>query len=484
MSFTTQSSHISYRLKENIEMLESEDEVIVISDRFQVTLSHLSPHLRHVMMTLAQRACSVRWINASVIEAHGENMLVTFYRYLSCLIRHQMIDIYAGREDGKIPLATLIPISPYFQHRWVMIQTDQSYKMSRFAYMRRDEDGFNYLESPLSHTRMRLDHSVAASLIYHLSTAVTPFELANILSEEDIDNITSLLALLIMGNFASLTTNEGHLSEEDDETLMHWDFHDLLFHSRSRIGRHNNMLGGTYRFLHRIPPQPAVKQTQWPVTIPLLQPDLERIRVEDPSLTAVMEARASIRDYGNSSLTAAQLGEFLYRVGRIKEVYNCGEIGDFTKRPYPCGGASYEMDFYLTIDRCEGITPGFYWYNPLNHTLAFIRESNKDTERLLLDAQQSMDSPCRSQVLITLAARFQRVSWKYQSIAYALILKNVGVIYSTMYLVATAMDLAPCALGIGDSDRFIKLSGSDYLKETSVGEFALGSKPAQTTESD
>jgi SagB-type dehydrogenase family enzyme len=79
--------------------------------------------------------------------------------------------------------------------------------------------------------------------------------------------------------------------------------------------------------------------------------------------------------------------------------------------------------------------------------------------------------------LITLAARFQRVSWKYQSIAYALILKNVGVIYSTMYLVATAMDLAPCALGTGDSDYFTKLSGTDYLQETSVGEFILGSKP-------
>jgi hypothetical protein len=50
-----------------------------------------------------------------------------------------------------------------------------------------------------------------------------------------------------------------------------------------------------------------------------------------------------------------------------------------------------------------------------------------------------------------------------------------------MYLVATAMDLAPCALGVGDSDRFTKLSGSSYLKETSVGEFALGSKSTQTT---
>jgi SagB-type dehydrogenase family enzyme len=481
MSFTTQCSHIAYRLKEKVEMLESEDGVTVISDHFQITIHHLNPHLRHVMMMLAQKACSVHWMNESILETHEDNTLATFYRYLSYLVQHQMMYIYAIRDDKEMPLATLIPISSNFQHRWVTIQEDQPYRMSRFAYIRRDEDGSNYLESPLSHTRMRLDRAVAASVIYQLSTAVTPFELANTLLKEDIDTINSLLALLAMGNFASPTTGEGRQSEENDETLMHWEFHDLLFHTRSRVGRHDNMQGNTYRFLHRIPPQPAVKQTQWPTTIPLPRPNIDEIRATDPSLTAVMEARSSIRNYGDSPITIAQLGEFLYRVARIKEIYNRGETGDFTKRPYPNAGASYEMEFYLTIDRCEGLTPGFYWYNPLKHALAFIRESNKDTERLLLDAQYTMGCSSHPQVLITLAARFQRVSWKYESIAYALILKNVGVIYSTMYLVATAMDLAPCALGGGDSDHFTRLSGSDYLKETSVGEFVLGSKPAQTT---
>jgi SagB-type dehydrogenase family enzyme len=98
---------------------------------------------------------------------------------------------------------------------------------------------------------------------------------------------------------------------------------------------------------------------------------------------------------------------------------------------------------------------------------------------MLFDAYQSMGSPSVPQVLITLAARFQRVSWKYESIAYSLILKNVGVIYATMYLVATALNLAPCALGSGDSDLFARVAGTDYLKETSVGEFALGHKPEE-----
>jgi len=80
------------------------------------------------------------------------------------------------------------------------------------------------------------------------------------------------------------------------------------------------------------------------------------------------------------------------------------------------------------------------------------------------------------QVLIVISARFRRVAWKYRSMAYAAILKNVGVVYQTMYLVATAMGLAPYAVGSGDSDCLARLIGTDVHVESSVGEFLLGSR--------
>jgi SagB-type dehydrogenase family enzyme len=83
------------------------------------------------------------------------------------------------------------------------------------------------------------------------------------------------------------------------------------------------------------------------------------------------------------------------------------------------------------------------------------------------------------QVLIVIAARFQRAAWVYESIAYANILKDVGTLLQTMYLVATAMNLAPCAIGAGNSDLFAAAVGTDYYAETSVGELSLGSKPAE-----
>jgi SagB-type dehydrogenase family enzyme len=83
------------------------------------------------------------------------------------------------------------------------------------------------------------------------------------------------------------------------------------------------------------------------------------------------------------------------------------------------------------------------------------------------------------QVLLIFAARFQRVAWKYETLAYALILKDIGVLMQSMYLAATAMGLAPCAVGLGNSDLFAQAAGVDYYAETSVGEFLLGSAPAE-----
>jgi len=78
--------------------------------------------------------------------------------------------------------------------------------------------------------------------------------------------------------------------------------------------------------------------------------------------------------------------------------------------------------------------------------------------------------------LLVLAARFQRVQWKYRMVSYALILKHVGVLQQTMYLVATAMGLGACALGGGDADRFAEATGLNYYEEGSVGELMLGSR--------
>jgi SagB-type dehydrogenase family enzyme len=151
-------------------------------------------------------------------------------------------------------------------------------------------------------------------------------------------------------------------------------------------------------------------------------------------------------------------------------------------RPYPSGGGLYELEVYPLVNRCEGLSPGLYRYDGSTHSLEYVAAMDPDGRQLVDDARAASRMRGEPHVLLLLAARFMRVNWKYESVAYSLILKNVGVLQQTMYLVATAMGLAACALGGGNSDVFCRLAGTDFWHETTVGEFLLGEKGADAAE--
>jgi len=204
----------------------------------------------------------------------------------------------------------------------------------------------------------------------------------------------------------------------------------------------------------------------------------------DPPFARVHEARRSVREYGERPLTVRQIGEFLYRVGRVADYWEDelhaprGSVRlASAARPYAAGGGLYELDLYVLVQRCADLDRGLYCYDPERHALHEKAAARADLEALLADASTATGiPPGELQVLVIVAARFQRVAWKYASIAYSIVLKDVGVLYDTMYLVATAMGLAPCAVGCGNADLFARAAGLDYYAQTSVGEFLLGSR--------
>ena len=206
--------------------------------------------------------------------------------------------------------------------------------------------------------------------------------------------------------------------------------------------------------------------------IKLWTPNLEEIRKHDPSFTSVLEDRRSLREHDQNPLTSGELAEFLYRTGRVKETRTVQY--EVAIRPYPSGGALHELEFYPLVNRCRGLSPALYRYDGGTHSLEYITGPTPETRQILTDGIRSCGMRGQPHVLILLAARFLRVNWKYESIAYSMILKNVGVAYQTMYLVATAMGLAPCALGGGSADPFCRAAGTRYWEESPVGEFMLG----------
>ena len=199
-----------------------------------------------------------------------------------------------------------------------------------------------------------------------------------------------------------------------------------------------------------------------------------------PPFFAALAERRSLRERGEAPITLSQLGEFLWHSARVHTQVPVDpdrpDSYELTLRPYASGGSLHDLELYLTVTRCTGLESGSYHYDPLNHELERLAGPGEQQQRLVQAAMRATGMNQPPDILITLATRFGRVAWKYESLAYSLVLKNVGGLYQQMYLVATALGLAPCALGAGNSDHFAEAAGGNYYEETSVGEFILSSR--------
>jgi SagB-type dehydrogenase family enzyme len=309
----------------------------------------------------------------------------------------------------------------------VGMPTDR-WKVSRFAQLHVDDSGGALIETPRIPVITRILKPRVAAVLVALAVPRTAAEmLAELRWRSTSKELLEMLALLWSAGVITRCDAEG-LSEEDAQPeLLQWEPHDLAFHMRSRQGRHSYPMGASFRFRGRLDPHPAVKPNPWRErAIALPKFDLAAIAARDPPFTSVLEFRRSIRAMDFSRpISLAQIAEFLFRTARVRHRFNT-EIGEFTSRPYPNGGASYEFELYLTINACAGLERGFYYYDPEGHTLSLVRRPDEDTEALLDDAWVSSARQCRPQVLITIASRFHRVSWKYSGMAYAAQLKNAG----------------------------------------------------------
>ncbi|MEM7712290.1 MAG: PatA/PatG family cyanobactin maturation protease [Cyanobacteria bacterium P01_A01_bin.68] len=348
--------------------------------------------------------------------------------------------------------------------------------LSRFAYQRQC-DGVMVLESPLSKFRVTLLDWRANALIGLLVQPRSVGEL-NIFPDLSPETIQQFVNLLWSTQFLAV--------EPEPLSLQVWEFHNLLFHSRSRSGRHDYPLADIERFIDKLPQFPVVKPPMSSKIVPLPRPNLQIVIQGDLTLTEAIETRKSIRDYDDEHpITVEQLSELLYRTARVKDIYRADEefedveveydFGELSNRPYPGGGSLYELEIYPVVHRCEGLDSGIYHYDPVNHHLEQLPDNNANLKNLIVYARNTSGEQGTPQILLVITARFGRMFWKYRSVAYAVVLKHVGVLYQNLYLVANSMGLAPCALGNGDTECFAQATGLDYIEESSVGEFILGS---------
>jgi SagB-type dehydrogenase family enzyme len=390
-------------------------------------------------------------------------------------------------ETGQ-PLLSVVPVTVQSRFRPEPLAADIPIRISAYAWLRTDRNVY-YLESPLALHRVVLHRAEAVTLIASLASPVTPAALTASLASvgEVADDALAYLAAAGMVIQAESTAGLQAFAEDIDPALSGWSPADLLFHASSTLGRHDHNFGRIDPPGETMPPEPVVKP-QADRYIQLHRPRWEDLGRADLSLTAAIEGRRSVRRHGARPVTLTELGDLLYRTARVRSLITIREEGggaagepehsyELSSRPYPGGGACYETELYATVRECAGLEPGVYHYDPLGHRLEPVSGDQAARNELLGLARVAAGMEEPPQVLLSMTARFRRVTWRYEGLAYRLAVMHVGVLMQTLYLVCTAMRLAPCALGTVSITAAARAFGTDWRAEPCVGQFVVGREP-------
>jgi len=251
-------------------------------------------------------------------------------------------------------------------------------------------------------------------------------------------------------------------SECEAAAVHHWEASALAYHRRSRQWEGRSIAVQAAA----IAPQGSAG---W---IPLVRGAVDGGR----ELTSVLEARRSVRAWSTVPIAFETFSRLLWLSARNRDRSDGGGDRAHVSRPYPSGGAAYSLEIYPVIasDAVAALGTGVYRYLPASHGLEIVSERSADVSSFLDAAGRSAGAGTPPIVLL-ITSRFARQGELYGSLAYSLVLKEVGCLFQTLYLVAEDLGLGACALGGGTPfGRLARLRATSELAEPVVGEFLMG----------
>jgi SagB-type dehydrogenase family enzyme len=270
----------------------------------------------------------------------------------------------------------------------------------------------------------------------------------------------------------------GLLETEDEAaarepTGFEWDPMELAVHRRTSRGGYWPDLAGP------VPPVIGPRFADQPATALPPPGGLRGLKLED-----ALGGRRSVRRYAGRALGLEEVSTLLYHSARVVKCVTDAQFGDRMLRPFPTAGARSELETYVVSVDIRGLEPGAFYYDASRHRLLRIRVRDDQQERILRSVHQAAGGKLNRDpaLVLLITAVFERMMWKYRDLGLSLIYKDVGSFFQTLYLVATALNLAPCAIGSGDEAENSRWLGLDPLRESQVGCFVCGPRGQKTRE--
>jgi SagB-type dehydrogenase family enzyme len=180
----------------------------------------------------------------------------------------------------------------------------------------------------------------------------------------------------------------------------------------------------------------------------------------------------------SKTLTRDQLGCLLMLTAGIRDTGN-GQV----QRWGATGGNLGSVELYLAVRRVSGLAPGFYFYQPFDHSLALFqrRSGALDIESFMQHAilAGANDLP---DVLILFTSAFHRVSKKYGVFGYRLVNLDAGAAISQLHLAARSMNIFSRTATSWADDLIAEQLNLDSPREHSTAVVALSGTVNHATE--
>lgn len=188
-------------------------------------------------------------------------------------------------------------------------------------------------------------------------------------------------------------------------------------------------------------------------------PKPARSVLKKPDLFDCLAGRVSRRSFSAAPLTLEEFSYLLWATQGVRKLTASG----MTLRSVPSGGAMHPFETYLAVYNVDGLKPGLYRYQPLDHKLAKL-PTPEDLPGKVLKASRNKPFMANCAAAFIWSAVPYRTEWRYTVEAARLILQDSGHLCQNLYLACESIGCGTCAVGAYDqalADELLGLDGKD-----------------------
>ena len=234
---------------------------------------------------------------------------------------------------------------------------------------------------------------------------------------------------------------------EDSSSKKYWNFHDKLFDRRTRSWNDNVARTGSYRFMPNKPPYPQKITSNLPLEFHekgnLINPLSRRVGQESVVIT-----KHELKELCSRAFMDIKVNTQMESIEKYnKEKY----------RPYPSAGGIYELEVYIIAQKPDSTNYELLQYQADLNNFTSIEAEQSNMYRIADYVKKCWISETTPRYILLMVGNYAKLSYKYENIAYRLMLINTGCAVSSFYRACRSLSIGCCCTGCGPSDLIRKI---------------------------